>query len=557
VTRTRQGPIESAKTISVGDFVARFLERNGVASAFGVISIHNMPLLEAIDRHGKLRFVASRGEAGAVNMADAFARVSGGLGVAFTSTGTAAGNACGALIEALTAGSPVLHITGQIETRYLGRDSGYIHEAPAQLEMLNAVSKSAYRIERGEQAATILAQAALEAMTPPKGPVSVEIPIDVQGAALDAETAEQMKPIPFPELPAPDPDLLEGVVRMLVSAKRPMLLLGGGAKDAGEAANALADAGVAIVTTTNGRAIVAEDHPMSLGAYSASQEVQDLYAKSDLVVVAGSRMRSNETWNYSLSFPRNLVMIDINPKASARIYKPKIFLHGDAAQSLRYLADAVAGARTTEPDFASEVSRTRDRIEKRLRAELGPYAAFVEALQRRFPEDGVWVRDVTISNSLWGNKYFRFRGSRNGVHAVGGGIGQGIPMAVGAAVAAGGRTVFALTGDGGLTLCLGELATLADEGENIVVILMNDDGYGVIRNIQEDRYAGRNFYSDILVPDFKYIANSMNIQYLCINDIQSLQYIIDKIPSQGPVLIEIRMDSIGDFTNKFTGPPLR
>ena len=108
--------------VTVGHVIAAFLERCGVKTAFGVISIHNMPILDAVATRGAIRFVSARGEAGAASMADACARVTGTLGVFVTSTGTAAGNAAGGMVEALTAGTPLLHITGQIETPYLDRD---------------------------------------------------------------------------------------------------------------------------------------------------------------------------------------------------------------------------------------------------------------------------------------------------------------------------------------------------------------------------------------------------------------------------------------------------
>ena len=107
----------SAK-ISVGEQLAILLEKVGVQSAFGVISIHNMPFLDAIGRRDKIEFICARGEAGALNMADGYARASGTLGVAFTSTGTGAGNAAGALVEASVAGTPLLHITGQVELHF-------------------------------------------------------------------------------------------------------------------------------------------------------------------------------------------------------------------------------------------------------------------------------------------------------------------------------------------------------------------------------------------------------------------------------------------------------
>jgi acetolactate synthase-1/2/3 large subunit len=131
---------------SVGDFIARYLAEIGVTIVFGVISIHNMPILDAIARQGRIRFVPARGEAGAMNMADAYARTKGHLGVCITSTGTAADNAAGAQAEALTAGSPVLHITSQFDLAYADRDRSAIHDVPRQPDVLRCVSKAFYRM---------------------------------------------------------------------------------------------------------------------------------------------------------------------------------------------------------------------------------------------------------------------------------------------------------------------------------------------------------------------------------------------------------------------------
>ncbi|MDB5898868.1 MAG: thiamine pyrophosphate enzyme-like binding region, partial [Ramlibacter sp.] len=137
---------DQTNSITVGAAIAAFLEECGVKAAFGVISIHNMPILDAMHQRGQIRFVMARGEAGATNMADAYARTTGGLGVTITSTGTAAGNAAGAMVEAQTAGTPLLHLTGQIETPYLDQEMAYIHEARDQLSMLKAISKAAFRV---------------------------------------------------------------------------------------------------------------------------------------------------------------------------------------------------------------------------------------------------------------------------------------------------------------------------------------------------------------------------------------------------------------------------
>src|SRR6201987_5469650 len=130
----------------VGDAIARALADIGVTTAFGFISIHNMPILDAIARHDRIRFVPARSEAGAMNMADAYARVTRSLGVVITSTGTAAGDAAGLQVEALTAGSPVLHITSQIDRSYMDRDRAAIHDVPRQADMVRRISQGYFPV---------------------------------------------------------------------------------------------------------------------------------------------------------------------------------------------------------------------------------------------------------------------------------------------------------------------------------------------------------------------------------------------------------------------------
>src|SRR5438270_932679 len=163
----------------VGDLIAHALAEIGVTTAFGVISIHNMPILDAIARHQRIRFVPARSEAGAMNMAVAFARVSRSLGVAITSTGTAAGNAAGSQVEALTAGSPVLHLTSQVDRPWMDRDRAAIHDVPRQADMLRAISKAYFRVWEGRTAVGMIEAAARAALTPPRGPVAREVRIGV------------------------------------------------------------------------------------------------------------------------------------------------------------------------------------------------------------------------------------------------------------------------------------------------------------------------------------------------------------------------------------------
>jgi acetolactate synthase-1/2/3 large subunit len=546
-----------SERVVAGEVVAAFLEAAGVRAAFGVISIHNMPILDAICRRGAIRAVPARGEAGAVNMADAFARVSGGVGVAVTSTGTGCGNAAGAMVEAFTAGTPLLHLTGQIEVPYLDRERAYIHEAPDQLAMLDAVSKAAFRVWTPETLLGTLREALAVALTPPRGPVSVEIPIDVQSALVEMPPPEELLLLAPVHAPL-DRAALDAISDELVAARRPLLWVGGGARGAAEQVRRFADAGWGVISSANGRGVLPEDHPASLGSYTTASAVERLYARCDALLVVGSRLRGNETLKYKLQLPAPLYQIDVDPAARNRSYPVRRFAVGDAAEALEVLATRLLGESQVEPEFARDIAATRAEAEADLRASLGPYASLVDALRGWIPADAPWVRDVTVSNSTWGNRYIPLRSPRAGVHALGGGIGQGLPMAIGAALAAPGRKTVALTGDGGLTLCLGELATLVQERADVLLIVMNDGGYGVIRNIQDAQFGGRHYLADLCTPDFQLVARALGLAAERVGDAESFASALARLgAASGPALLEVDMAAVGTFAKVFAGPPVR
>jgi acetolactate synthase-1/2/3 large subunit len=541
-------------TITVGEGIVRLLESAGVTTAFGIISIHNMPILDAIGRRNRIRFVPSRGEAGGTNMADAFARVTGGLGVVVTSTGTAAGNACGAMVEAQTAGAPLLHLTGQIDTPHLDKNRAFIHEARDQLGMLKAVSKAAFRVASAETATDIVREAIKIALSPPSGPVSVEIPIDLQKAEI---VADEFECLPL-DVPVPSEKDLDELAERLRGARRPLLWLGGGARHAGEAVRRLIALGFGVVTSTQGRGIVPEDHPATLGAFNAVPTSEEFYGTCDAMVVAGSRLRGNETLGYRLALPQPLYQIDADPESNGRCYASDLFIHGDSDLALSGLADRLDGKFDVDSALRDDLIAARRAGEAATRKNLAPYDALFDALVASVGDDFLWVRDITLSNSMWGNRMMILRGPRDGVHATGGGIGQGLTMAIGAALAAPDRQTLCLTGDGGLQLCLGELATLAESGARVMVVVMNDQGYGVIRNIQDAHYGGRRGYTDILTPNISDLCGAINLPHRRISDIGEARRIITEAAGvNGPVMVEIDMTAIGDFATRFAGPPVR
>lgn len=543
--------IHDAPTMTtVSDALAETLVQAGITHVFGVISIHNMPLLDAIDRAGRIRFVPARGEAGAMNMADAFARVSGQVGVCLTSTGTAAGNAAGAQVEALVAGTRLLHVTTQVDAALADRDRAAIHDVPRQPRMLEGVSKAVIRAWAPSGAVGALMQALHLCRAAPSGPVSLELPVDVQRAPCLPTAAPLAEPMP-PHVPDA---VVETLARRVRAARRPILWLGGGARHAQDGAARLADRGLAVVTSTQGRGAVAEDRPGSLGAFNMTPEAAALYETCDLMLVVGSRLRGNETRNNKLPLPP-IAQVDADASQLGRNYPVEIAVHGDAADVLGRL-DAALGDYAADPALAHDATVARTRSEGRLRAALGPYQVIADTLAQVVPAGRhPWVRDVTISNSTFGNRYVPIAAPNLGVHALGGGIGQGIAMGVGAGLAGAGKAI-CLIGDGGAQLGLTELTTAVETGAEVVYVLMNDRAYGVIRNIQDAQYEGRREHSALLTPEFETFCASIGLPHERVGDVAGFEAALERaLNAKGATVVEVDMTAIGPFAEAFAGPP--
>lgn len=537
-----------ASPYTVADMVADILPRIGVSTVFGIVSVHNIPMLDAIGQRNALRYVMCRGEMGGAHMADAYARVSGHLGVLFTSTGPGMANAIPGLVEARFAGSPVLHITGQTATKHIDRDAGTVHDVPGQTAMLAAACKAAHRVRTANEAFGVLVRAAAEALSAPRGPVSVEIPIDLQRAAIARPAGLDALDLPIAAPLPPKPAELDAAAEILAAAKRPMLWLGNGAKQARAAAMRLMGLGFGAVSSWNGRGIVPEDHPMTLGGLhgNGSARVQSFYESVDAMLVVGSRLRGHETGDFSLKLPRTLIHADCDATANGRTYPNSLFVHGDAAPVMDGIADRLAGGTALDPAFAEDFAAMKARAREDYLATLGPYAGFPDAIRAALPRDGLWVRDVTIANSTWGNRVFPIYDPRNAVHPVGAAIGPGLALGIGAAIAAEGRKTIAMCGDGGFSLGMCELWTVAQEKPDLVTMVMNDGGYGVIRHIQDAVADGRQFGHDLLTPDLAGLAALAGLPFFRVSSAEAVGPVLAQaLALKGPALVEVDMRAIG------------
>ncbi|QYB01275.1 thiamine pyrophosphate-binding protein [Rhodococcus sp. USK10] len=535
-------------TMSVGnggDLLVQVLREAGVDTVFGIVSVHNQPLVQAVAKH--LRFVPVRHEATAVSAADGYARATGGLGCAITSTGTGAGNAAGSLIESLSAGTSVLHVTGNVESRYLGSGRGFIHETKDQLGMLTATSKHAATILDTDSAGKVLREGIAAALAAPGGPSSIEWPIDLQYAEHVIDVVE---PVVEP-LRTPDADDLAVAFALLRSAERPVIWAGGGVATAGAELTELVEQwGVPLLTSNSGRGAVPEDHPLCIGNYGNTPAGRELLADADLLLSLGTHFRSNETGDYSMPVPAAHVQVDLDAAAIGRVYPAQAGVTADVATFLRSLSELAP----VDASWTERARATRELVRTRQRAGLGDHAVLCDAVRAAFPKDSVIARDVTIASSSWGNRLLPMFDPRSNVFPRGGGIGQGLGMAIGSALADETRPTLALVGDGGLAVHFGEILTMAQEKPWLVLLVFNDGGYGVLRNMQQG--GGEDTYAvDLVTPDFPLLAQSIGVPYLRIGGAAEAHSVLaDAVSRQAPVIVEVDLDAYGDMPAPFTPP---
>ena len=539
---------------NVGDLVAEFLSACGISTAVGVVSIHNIPMLDGIGRRNAVRFVMARGELGGGHMADGYARVTGKLGAFFSSTGPGAANAVGSIIEARFASTPVLHLTGHTATKFADRGVGTVHDPYEQLDMLASVSKTAYRIRSADQALGVLTRAAVDALTPPTGPVSVEVPIDVQRTVIPRPAMLDSFALPVPPPLAPGEGAMDELAERVICAKRPMLWLGSGARHAGAAAARLLDMGFGMVTSLQGRGGVSEEHPLNLGGFNGPGQprVESLYNEADLLLVVGSRLRGQETGEFSIKFPDELLQIDADPLANGRSYPTRFFVCADARLALDALVRKVQGRMQVDPAFTARVRAVKEQVRAEYVDSLGPYGSFAAQLRKVMPRDAIWVRDVTISNTTWGHRLFPLYTAETNVYPVGAGIGQGLQLGIGAALGANGRKVVVMSGDGGFFLNVGELWTAVQEQLDMVTIVMNDRGYGVIKHIQNAMYGGRNYFADLIGPDLGELAKVAGVPFWQVSEGDKFGAAVEHaLATRGPTLVEVDMRAIGEIPPYF------
>ena len=493
-----------------GDAVVAALEALGVEHVFGIVSVHNLPIVDAIERSETMRFVPVRHEQAAVHCADGYARASGRLGVALTSTGPGAANAMGALHEAYHASSRVLMLTGQSETRWLGKGRGTIHEAERQLDMLRTATRRSDRVEHRADVYETVVAVARDVLSGRPRPGAVEIPIDIQFAPGEIGSSGVREPVRA----APDATAVARAADMLASAERPLLLAGGGVVSSGAAGLFLRLAellGAPALTSVEGRGSIPEDHPLALGANGDVARLDGVIAAADVVLAVGTRFQLGSNLLMGLSIPGALIHLDADPGSIDRFHPVDLGIRGDAGVGLEALLALLAerALRGADPEFVEAAREARRGVDADGEAAMGAdMRRVMTAIRSSIARDDIVVKDSTVPAIVWANRHLEVYEPRTSLRPVSAAIGPALPLAIGASLATGRRTVV-IQGDGGFMLNLGELATAVQEGVPVITCVFNDRGYGILRFLQDMMFEGRRTAVDLHTPDFAMLAQSM------------------------------------------------
>jgi acetolactate synthase-1/2/3 large subunit len=498
--------------VTGADALAGALEAAGVEVAFGLPGVHNLALWDALER-SPIRLVGVRHEQATVYAADGYARATGRLGVALTTTGPGAANTLGALGEAWASRVPVLAIATDIPStlRRPGVHRGVLHECVDQQGMFAPVVKESFVVGDGDAIAAATARAVAVALAAPARPVYLEVPTDLLGGA-----AEASDPGPDAQRPsAPDATSVQRAAALLASARRPLVWAGGGAvaAGAGEQVGALARALAApVLTTYTARGLLGAEHPCDVGLPPHLPAVGALWDGADAVVAVGSDFDGMMTQNWAMPAPAVLVAVNVDPRDAAKNYPPDVLLAGDARAGLDALVEQLAERGQEAVDaLAGEVAALRERALAELHKEHPDELAFLDAFARAVPDEAVVVCDMCIPG-YWLGALHRRPAPRQLSYPLGWGtLGCAFPQALGAALAGKGPVV-SVSGDGGFLYACGELATAAQERLGaLTAVVVDDGGYGMLRYDQERAGQARTGV-DLATPDFQALAESFAVR---------------------------------------------
>jgi acetolactate synthase-1/2/3 large subunit len=547
--------------MSGGKALIEALNVHGVDTIFGVLGSTLLPAYDALCDRSDIKLIAPRSEDGALHMADAYARVSGNVGVGMVTVGAGAVASLSAMGEAYAESWPVLNIVTQVPTPYLDQEKGVYHECPRQLDMFRAVTGWAHRVTSVGEIPEAVREAFRRMRSGRPRPVALEIPADLlkNEACVNLVPPAQVEKMPL------DPAAIGAAADLLAKAERPLLWAGGGVvhAGAGRELQELAELLQAPILCTNGsRGVVPEDHPLMLGNVltMCSTVESKILEAADLMLAVGTRFseratrtrrkdaeadvtgRSAKGW--TIRIPRTLIHADVDRGELGKNFQPQLAIEGDARDVLQALIAALRGRSVARrPSRASEIAAIKPEAREELQARVPAEIELLDTIRRVLPKDAIVSAQSIVGHwaryalPMYRPSSFLFANSF-------GSMGYAFHAAIGAKIACPDRPVVAFCGDGGFMFGCGELATIAHYRLNIPVVVFNNGGYKILNNTQRRRY-GRTIGTELTNPDFVKLGESFGFQACRANGPRELEAALSKaLAADAPTMIEVPIEFV-------------
>jgi acetolactate synthase-1/2/3 large subunit len=535
-----------------GDAIVQSLLLHGVDTVFGIPGVQTYALFDAFQRAGdRIKVIGPRHEQTTAYMAFGYAKSTGKVGVYSVVPGPGVLNTAAALCSAYGASTPILCVTGQVPSEFIGSGKGHLHELPDQLATLRSLTKWAARIEHPAEAPDLVAEAFRQMRSGRPRPASLEMPWNV----FNQVAPVQLDPPPTSSgAVQPDPDLTDQAARLLKDARNPMIMVGSGAMHAAQEVLALAELIQApVVSFRSGRGVVSDEHYLGFTCAAGLKR----WPETDLLIGIGSRLELQ--WFRWPDQPAGLkvVNIDIDPTQMARI-KPAVAVVGDARQATM---DLVAtgqrvglGRASRREEFEGVKQRTLAEV-----AKVQPHMRYLDAIRQVLPRDGFFVEEICQAGftSYFGFPVYAPRTFVTCGHQ--GTLGFGFPTALGVKVANPDKAVVSIAGDGGFLFGVQDLATAVQYGINVVTVLFNNNAYGNVLRDQQRLFAGRVIGSRLRNPDFLKLAEGFGLAGCRVDTPEQLKRELAKALAQdAPALIEVTVEAGSEVSPwEFLMPPSR
>jgi acetolactate synthase I/II/III large subunit len=526
-----------------GEAIVSGLVAHGIDTVFGLPGAQVYGLFDAFHQ-ARLKVIGARHEQACGYMAFGYARSSGKVGVFSVVPGPGVLNAGAAMLTAFGANEPVLCLTGQVPTQFLGKGRGHLHEMPDQLATMRTFVKWAERIEYPDVAPTLVSRAFQEMLSGRHGPVALEMPWDV--FTQRAETGAATAFAPFPP-PLPDPDRIKEAATLVAASKRPMIFVGSGAIDAREEILELAEMiDAPVVAFRSGRGIVSNAHELGLTMAAAYK----LWPQTDLMIGIGTRMElpaSSFRWPFQ---PQGLksIRIDIDPVEMRRLTSD-VAVVSDAKAGTRELLAAVSKSGYRKASGRRGAIREATAAAQQEIQKVQPQMAYLNILREVLPSNAIVTDELSqVGFASWyGFPVYEPRTFITSGYQ--GTLGSGFPTALGAKVANPDRPVVAITGDGGFMFAVAELATAVQFNIGVVTLVFNNNSYGNVRRDQRARFDGRVVASDLVNPDFVKLAESFGVAASRVTSPDHFRAALEKALAAGaPYLIAIEVPKDSETT---------